>query len=109
MVVADRMEEIARIFADEVSDLVRSHGAGNHRLAIDRLDPALAQALGLAGLEVVDSKGIAERARSIKSNEEIRAFEHSLRSCEQAVHTLRAQLAPGMTEADALSILIGEH
>ena len=108
MVVSDRMEEIARIFADEVADLVRNHGAENHRLAIDRLDPALAQALDRTGLEVVDSKGIAERARSIKSNEEIRAFVHSLRSCEQAVETLRAQLVPGMTEVDALSILIGE-
>ncbi len=56
----------------------------------------------------MDSKGIAERARAIKSNEEIRAFVHSLRSCEQAVETLRAQLVPGMTEVDALSILIGE-
>ncbi len=47
-----------------------------------------------------------EHARAIKSLEEIRAFRLSLSTCEAALHELRGQVQPGMTEQEALSILL---
>ena len=106
LVTGYRSDEIARKWATEIADLVFQHGAGNDRLAIDRLDCVTAHALAIAGVEVTDGKLILEHARSIKSPEEIRALKHSLSTCESAMADLRAQLKPGMTEQHALGILL---
>lgn len=106
LVTGYRSDEIARQWASEIADLVFQYGAGNDRLAIDRLDTVTAHALSIAGVEVTDGKMILEHARSIKSLEEIRALKHSLATCESAMVDLRAQLTPGMTEQQALGILL---
>jgi Xaa-Pro aminopeptidase len=101
-----RAEEISQRWASEIADLVNRHGGGNRRLAIDRLDVETANALVGAGFELVDAKKILEHARSIKSLEEIQALKASLSTCEAAMVDLRAQLSPGMTEQQALAILL---
>lgn len=106
MISGYRAEEISVRWASEVADLINQHGGGNRRLAIDRLDVNTAKALIAAGLELVDAKKIMEHARSIKSLEEIGALKHSLRTCEAAMAELRAQLTPGMSEQQALAILL---
>jgi len=106
LVVGPRADEIAARMAAEIASVIREHGGGNHRLAVDRLDVPLAHALMAEGLTIVDGKGILEVARSIKSVEEIRALKRSLGTCEAAMADMRAQLVPGMTEQQALSILI---
>ncbi|MEM7406719.1 MAG: Xaa-Pro peptidase family protein [Pseudomonadota bacterium] len=108
LVAAERGPEMARNWARELAALVHLHGGGNRRLAVDRLDVALAAALQSEGLELVDAKGIFERARSIKSMEEIRALKRSLATCDEAVMLLREWVAPGMRECDALAFLIAE-
>ena len=105
-----RSEEIARTFAEEIAALVDQHGGGNTRLAVDRLDVDTAAALNGAGLTLTDGKKILEHARAIKSLEEIRALKVSLATCEAAMHELREQVRPGMTEQEALAILLaGQH
>jgi len=49
---------------------------------------------------------VIERARAVKSAEEVRAFVASLRSTEAAIGELRAALRPGMSEQEALAILV---
>ena len=107
LVVGPRAYEIATLMATEIADVVREHGGGNTRIAVDRLDVPLAHALMASGLSLVDGKGILERARAIKSIEEIRALKRSLETCEAAMVDMRAQLQPGMTEQQALALLIG--
>ena len=106
LVVADRADEIAGKWAAELREFVTEHGGGNRRVAIDRLDWPLARALERERLEIVDAKGICERARSIKSVEEIRALKHSLLTCEAAVAEMRTAALPGVTEQEALAVLI---
>lgn len=101
-----RAAEIATTWAAEIAELVREHGGGNHRLAVDRLDADTAAALSATATRLVDGKVILEHARAIKSLEEVRALKVSLSSCEAAMGELHAQVKPGMTEQDALSILL---
>ncbi len=101
-----RSEEIAAKWAEEIADLVRQHGGGNLRLAVDRLDVDTAAALTRVGIDLVDGKKVMEHARAIKSLEEIRALKYSLSTCEAAMQELRDQVRPGMTEQEALSILL---
>ncbi|MYD76666.1 MAG: aminopeptidase P family protein [Gammaproteobacteria bacterium] len=101
-----RTAEIASAWAREISDLVNQHGGDNRRLAVDRLDVETALALDEAGLTLTDGKKVMEHARAIKSPEEIRAFRLSLSTCEAAMRELKEQARPGMTEREALSVLL---
>lgn len=106
LIAGYRAKEISRRWASEIADLINQHGGGNRRLAVDRLDVDTANALVDAGLVLVDAKKILEHARSIKSQEEIRALKASLSTCEAAMTDLRTLLTPGMTEQQALAILL---
>jgi Xaa-Pro aminopeptidase len=106
MMVGQRGEEMAGRWAAEIADLVRRHGGGNRRLGIDRADLLPIQALMREGITAVDGKPMMEKARAIKSPEELRAFVQSLQTTEAAMAELRAALRPGMSEQDALAILI---
>jgi Xaa-Pro aminopeptidase len=66
------------------------------------------RALEAAGLEAVDAKPVMEHARAIKSPEELLALQQSLATCEASIAAMRAALHPGMTEAEALGILLRE-
>lgn len=102
MIVGSRGEEMARRWAAEIADLAGQSA----RLAIDRADLPLVLALQAAQVTVVDGKPVMEHARAVKSSEEICAFKASLEACEAAMADMRAALAPGMTEQQALGVLI---
>jgi len=107
MMVGPRSAEMANRWAVEIADLLRAQ-SGGRRLAIDRADLPAVRGLKAAGIEPFDGKLVMERARAIKSREELRAFKRSLESCEAAMAALRKALVPGMTEAEALALLLGE-
>lgn len=104
MSVGPRGTEMARRLAAELADLLRSLGGG--RLGIDRADLPLSGALAEAQIQAVDAKGVLERARAIKSPEELRSFVQSLRTTEAAIAELRAEARPGMSEQAALAVLL---
>jgi Xaa-Pro dipeptidase len=106
MAVGPRGAEMAGRWAGEIAELIKAHGGGNRRLAIDRADLLPLAALAGEGITAIDGKGVMERARAIKSPEELRAFTASLRTTEAAIGDLKGALRPGMTEQEALSILI---
>lgn len=106
MAVGHRGEEMGRRWAQSMLDLLREKGIGENRLAIDRADLTLVLASQRASLELVEGQSVMERARAIKSRDEIDALRRSLATCEQSVAAMRERLEPGMREADALALLI---
>lgn len=104
MIVGPRGQEMARRWAAEIADLLQAAGGG--RLALDRADLALVRALDDLGVVSEDGKPAMEMARAIKSREEIRALKRSLEACEAAMADMRAGVRPGMTEEQALALLI---
>jgi Xaa-Pro aminopeptidase len=108
MIVGERNEEMARNWAEEILELIRGHGGGNRRVAIDRADLLPLQALQHHQIDVVDGKPIMERARSIKSPGEISAIKLSFQACADSIAVLRREARPGMTESEALGLLLKE-
>jgi Xaa-Pro aminopeptidase len=106
MAVGGRGEEMAGRWAAEIADLVKAHGGGNRRLALDRGDVLPMAALAREGIAAVDGKGAMELARAIKSPLEIESFVASLRQTEAAVADMRAAIEPGMSEQEAMSIFL---
>ncbi len=107
MAVGDRQPEMGRRWAASMLELLREKGIGERKLAIDRADLVLAEASRRDSLDLVPGQTIMERARAIKSVEEIEQLRASLRSCERSVAEMREALEPGMRETDALALLVG--
>jgi Xaa-Pro aminopeptidase len=108
MIVGERNAEMADNWAREIADLIRLHGGGNKRVALDRADWLPIVGLQREGMEIRDGKPLMERARSIKSAAEIVALKRSFQDCADAIAVLRQQAEPGMRESEALGILLKE-
>jgi Xaa-Pro aminopeptidase len=93
-----RGAEKAKVFGDQIADLVTKHGGGNRRLAIDRLSHLGVDALRARGLEVMAGEPVAEDARAIKSAEELDLIRAAIAVCEAGMRAMHAALEPGITE-----------
>lgn len=98
--VADR----AREWAAEIADLLRSTGGG--LLGIDRTSVPEMVALGEQGVELRYAQDVIERARMIKSAEEVACMSTSISVAEDALDEVSAAVAsPGVTENELWAIL----
>ena len=100
-----RVEEKAKAWAAELAGLIRNHGGGNRRVAIERVDYAAAAALAAHGFQLSDAQDPVERARAIKSADEIACIRASLAAVEDGVARLRERLRPGMSENQVWALL----
>ena len=91
-------EARARVFADEIDDLMRAHGGGNRRLAVDRLSFIGTDALREKGLVLADGEAISEKARAIKSSGELQLMRASMAVCEAGCQAMEEALEPGISE-----------
>ncbi|KRS12860.1 peptidase M24 [Roseovarius atlanticus] len=94
-----------KAWAGEMADLVTSLVGKGATLGIERLNAGSAIALRDAGMRIVDAQEPVEMARAIKSAEEMKCVNASLRATEIGVAKLRAAIRPGMTEAELWSVL----
>lgn len=98
MAAGDRQEERLAAWADEIADILRERGGGNMRLAVDRIEPPGVDALRRCGVTIVEGQAIAERARIIKSPDEIALMRWTIRVCEAGMARMYEQSLPGKTE-----------
>lgn len=97
-VAGPRVDEFAANWAAQISAELGSHTGTRHRVAIDRLDPSGLRALERLGVDVVDGQAVADRAKVIKTPEEITAIRTAMAACDDGVARMRAALRPGITE-----------
>jgi Xaa-Pro aminopeptidase len=102
---AQRCDERAGRWADEIADLLRKNGGGNRRLAVDHIDPRGLHALGERQIEATDGEEIMEIARAVKNDIEIGAMMEAVKACEEGMRRMHHALEPGMTENALWSIL----
>ncbi|MEE4012674.1 Xaa-Pro peptidase family protein [Roseibium sp. FZY0029] len=100
--IAERERAWATEMADTIHDLT---GLKHATVGLERLNAGTAIALKEAGLNVVDAQHPVEKARAIKSSEEMKCVIASLRATEIGVGKLREAIRPGLTEAELWSVL----
>jgi len=93
-----RTEEKAALWADEIADLMSQHGAGNLRLAIDKIEPLGVGLLRQRGIEIVEGQQITEQARRRKSAEEMILMGWTIKVCESGMWRIRENSVAGKTE-----------
>ncbi|MGB1235416.1 MAG: dimethylsulfonioproprionate lyase DddP [Planktomarina sp.] len=110
--------DMAHVAADkwsgEVLDLVREHGGGNMRLAVDKIMMAGLKALEAKGFDVREGEELTEKTRAIKGPDEIKAMRCASHACETAVRHMenfaRANCGDGKTsEDDIWAVLHAEN
>ncbi len=97
MTTGDRVSERVASWADEIGDLMAKHGGGNRRLAVDRIEPEGLHALRGLELIIIEGGQITERARSIKSADEIELMRWTIRVCEAGMARIYEHSLPGVT------------
>ena len=101
----ERTEVNIQRWSHEIADLAARHGGGGSTLAVDRCDLRAAAALRHRGLKLTDAQEALERARAIKSPEEVACMRYSIAVAEVGLARMREALRPGMTENELWSIL----
>jgi Xaa-Pro aminopeptidase len=94
--------------SDTISELV---GCGA-TVGLERLNAGAAIALNGCGLQIVDAQHAVEFARAIKSSEELKCIEASLRATEIGVAKLRDAIRPGLSENELIALdtdVVGCH
>jgi Xaa-Pro dipeptidase len=104
-----RVAEHARLWAAEIAALVRAHGGGSRRLALDKADREGVAALEAEGIELQDGQEVMELARALKSQDEIKAMRCAIATCEAAMAAMQAELRPGLSEQELWAHLHAEN
>lgn len=100
MAAGDRSDERLNLWADEITAELRTHGGGNMRLAVDRIEPEGVAALTARGVHLIEGGQITEIARSIKSADEIELMRWTIRVCEAGMARIYQHSEPGVTERE---------
>jgi Xaa-Pro aminopeptidase len=93
-----RSQEFAAKFAAEIDDLLQQHGAGNRRLAVDKMEIHGVRAFDKLNIEIMDGMDLMETAREIKNDNEIRAMKCAVAACEATLEELENAIQPGISE-----------
>ena len=101
----NRGAEKAAKFGAVIADLVKTYGAGNTRLAIDRLSAGGCDAIRKHGVSIHDGEEVMELARVIKSPEELALMQRAIDVCEVGLRRMREATQPGMTENALWAVL----
>ena len=105
MYAGELIEERIGRWADEVASLIAENCGTNRRIAIDYLQPAAHVALAARGMKIQDGQQVIERARVIKSPDELLCMRRAIVSCEAAMAEMEAGLKPGISENELWALL----
>jgi Xaa-Pro aminopeptidase len=110
----DKVDIAADVFANDVSDLIEEHSAGNKRLAVDKIMLHGLRALETQGFEIKDGEEVTEKSRSVKGPDEILAMRCASHACETSVRLMenfaRTHVPNGQTsENDIWALLHAEN
>jgi len=100
MAAAENVERQVKAWSGEIVELLRRHGGGNKRIAIDKIEPLGLKALEQAGYVYVEGQELTEKARAIKSAEEIEMMSWAVRVCEAGLARMYENSEPGRTEQE---------
>ncbi len=91
--------------ADDVLRYLDDIGATRRRVALEYINPSVVQALEERGVEVIDGMNVTERARLIKSEDEIACMRWAVAVAEHAIAHVAQAIRPGVSELQLWGLL----
>ncbi|MGB0446627.1 MAG: dimethylsulfonioproprionate lyase DddP [Pseudomonadales bacterium] len=105
----DKISDAAEKFAKQIADLVQQHGEGNQRIGVDKPMLHAIWALENNGFTIFPGEELTEKARAIKSIDEINAMRCAIYACEQSVEAMALVAKPGLSENEIWAVLHAEN
>jgi len=99
------MDEASDKLADDVVRYLEEIGATRRRVALEYINPSVTQALEARGVEVIDGMAATERARLIKSEDELNCIRWAVAVAEHGIAKLEEAIAPGVSELQLWGLL----
>ena len=99
------VERAEQGWATEIEALARERCGAGATVGVERVNARAALALRDRGLNLVDAQAPVERARAVKSEEELKCIRASVAATEAGVERLRAAIRPGLSENELWSVL----
>ena len=102
------LADLARQFAAQAKAFLEELqvSPGTRRVAVEMVNPSVTQAMLQAGLEPCDAESLVERAKSIKSAEEVACMRHSIAVAEHGMRVMQDALEAGVRETELWSIML---
>ena len=101
----DGIATVEAAWARQVASLVREHCRERAAVGVERVNAGAVLALRDEGFQLSDAQAPIERARAIKSAEELKCVRASVAATEVAVARLRDAMRPGLSENELWSVL----
>ena len=101
----EHIAEREKLWGQAMGSLLTELVGVGAKIGIERINAGAAVALAAEGFEIVDAQQPVELARAIKSAEEMKCVNASLRATEVGVARRRAAIRPGLTENELWSVL----
>lgn len=101
----NRAAERAADWAGDLDAVMRADCAGHKRIGVDHLEPLGAHLLEDMGYELHSGQEIAELARAVKSEDELKCMLIAISVCEAGMAKMRRKLRAGITENQLWSYL----
>lgn len=105
----DKIADAAEKFAKQIAELVQHHGEGNQRIGVDKPMLHAIWALENNGFTIFPGEELTEKARAIKSVDEINAMRCAIYACEQSVEAMALVAKPGLSENEIWAVLHAEN
>ena len=109
MYSGENLDTAVASWAAEIADCLRSHGGGNMRLAVDKLDAPGVDALRRLGLTLVEGQELTENARMIKGTDELKLMEWTIRVAEAGMARMYDLSVAGRSEQEIWAELHHEN
>ena len=104
-----RQSERAKDWAQDLDREIRQRLGSSAKLAVDRYHAEGAALLKDLGHNVQDGEALMERARLIKSSDELTLMRHTIAVAERGIQRMHDELKPGMTENEIWAFLHFEN
>jgi Xaa-Pro aminopeptidase len=96
-----RAEDVAA----KVAEQLRAAGLLNETLGVDVVEPVVMRALEAEGIKVEDGQQVMQKARVIKTEDEIVLLDTAAMMVDAAYEDLYAQMRPGISENECVGIV----
>ncbi|MCH8089040.1 MAG: aminopeptidase P family protein [Chloroflexi bacterium] len=103
------MEDAVQLWAANLKDVLVELGIASERIGLDKLDAVGFGAARAQEIELVDGWAPLERARAIKTRDELTLMRQAAAIADVAIDNVRRAIRPGVTEDELWSILAGTN
>ena len=103
------VEEASKLWGQRIKSMLGEMGIADARIGVDKLDYFSMDALQTQAITIADARIPLEKARSIKTEDEVSLIRQSCAIADIAICAVRDAIEPGITEDELFAIMTYEN